>query len=127
MLNLTIDQNSIALIGALGMSALVLVSLILSAVVAGRSRRSLRELLQGLSDKSDLVLSELRSQAELIKRLESRTQARDSGANDSRSFDAAVRMARTGASTDQLTANSGLTKQEARLIARLHGPEKLRA
>ncbi len=38
------------------------------------------------------------------------------------SYPIAIRLARTGAQPEELVASCGLTRQEAELVARLHGP-----
>ena len=38
-------------------------------------------------------------------------------------YDVGMRLARSGASPEEISATSGVTRQEALLLARLHGPE----
>jgi len=73
------------------------------------------------------VRQALDDQSALIGQLDSRNKAQEIGVGGDRAIDAAVRMARTGASSDQLAASSGLSRQEARLLTRLHGPDRARA
>jgi len=128
MLHLTAAQSSLALLAALAICALLAIGFALLAVSAARSRRTLGADLQRVFEQLDLALQELRNQTESIERLESGVRRPALPAANTKLFDAAVRMARTGVSTDALAANSGLTKQEARLLARLHGrPDKARA
>src|SRR4051812_37263188 len=124
---LTASETTLLLIASGGLSLLVLIGFALQAALSARWRRSSSADTQRLFEQLDLALHELRSQAELLERLDARTKVHESGGNNIKAFDVAVRMARTGASSDQLAANSGLTKQEARLLARLHGADKARA
>ncbi len=42
--------------------------------------------------------------------------------NSSHSYTIAIRLARAGAQPEELVSSCGLTRQEAELVARLHGP-----
>lgn len=124
MAHLSYDQTTLTLLGiaALGVAILVAFGWLILASVG--TRRRVQQALERMLEQLELTRCELRDHAQLIEQLESRSRVQDIGAGNAKAIDAAVRMARTGASSDQLAANSGLTRQEARLLARLHGPER---
>jgi len=111
-------------IAALGVvTMLALVSLLFAVTARRRAKRDFARVLEGLA----AVRQALDDQSALIGQLDSRNKAQEIGVGGDRAIDAAVRMARTGASSDQLAASSGLSRQEARLLMRLHGPDRARA
>jgi hypothetical protein len=48
-------------------------------------------------------------------------------ASSQRGYDVATRLARNGASVDEMIANCGITRHEAELLARLHGAREPQA
>lgn len=106
-----------------------------SAHLAARSRAATRRDLQRLFEQLDLCVGELHglaeSQASLLAalaelrgRLEAgqRTPAVTPAPAAARSYDIALRLARNGSSREELMAHCGMSRHEAELAVRLHGP-----
>jgi hypothetical protein len=75
---------------------------------------ALSTLVAALPRRSDTPVEELRA---------AMPPRRDSGV---RSYETAKRLARSGASVEEIVASSGVAGTEARLLRRLHGAEPLR-
>ena len=127
MPHLTSDQTTMLLVAIGLLCALTAVGLVFAIVALIGTRRRLSQGLGRILEELAASQQALAVQASLIEQLESRSKAQEIGAVGDKAIDVAVRLARTGASSDQLAANSGLTRQEARLLARIHGPDKARA
>lgn len=119
-------------------AAIVALGVAVAALAIGQAR--LREAsrldVQRLFEQMDLTLGELREvtvslcgcQRELGE-LRTRTTAAAQRASDSapapaRSYDIALRLARNGASREELMSNCGMSRHEAELAVRLHGPDQ---
>lgn len=91
-----------------------------------------------LFEQSDLILGQMHLLAESVRVLEDRFDGRlhqlargveqqarvttASTAQTSRHYETAIRLARTGVSRDELMESCGITRNEADLLVRLHGP-----
>lgn len=60
----------------------------------------------------------------LESKLESRSQVSPPPSAAPRGYELALRLARAGSSVDEITETSGVTRREAELLARLHGPRR---
>jgi len=132
-----------------GRAAFLVFSFAVAAIAFTRWRRltereaqhtasALRQALEGIArleqSSAGLAaqLSQLESQAAardvelgaLTERLQS--LARPENTPSQSNYDIAIRLARGGAQRDELMASCGLTRQEAELVARLHGPDRER-
>lgn len=83
-----------------------------------------------LHAKLDRAFAELRSLHETVSVMSARLdgmsersemESRRAPAGTQRGYDVAQRLARNGASVEELIANCGITRHEAELLARLHG------
>jgi hypothetical protein len=119
------------LIGARA-AALAIGFMILTAVLLSW-RRTQRRDTQRLFEQLDIALAEIRSLGEsnltlgarldeVIKRMEAPVRSLPAPAATSgvRGYEIAARMARNGASADELIQSCGLTRHEAELLIRLH-------
>ncbi len=113
-------------------AALVTGFMILSTVLMSW-RRAQRRDTQRVFEQLDIALGEIRSLGEsnatlsarldeVIRRMESPVRALPAPAATSgvRGYEIAARMARNGASADELMQSCGLTRHEAELLIRLH-------
>lgn len=110
------------------------------AVNLARLRDSARRDVQRLFEQMDLTLGELRDvSTSLAGGLEAigELRLRQEGGRAApapvpaapvaaRSYDIALRLARSGASREELMSNCGMSRHEAELAVRLHGPAKVR-
>ncbi len=83
-----------------------------------------------LHAKLDRAFAELRSLHETVSVMSARLdgmsersemESRLAPASSQRGYDVATRLARNGASVEEMIANCGITRHEAELLARLHG------
>lgn len=79
--------------------------------------RSLREVGEGTNAALQALTEQVQTQLRLAKA---------ASAPSATGYDVAIRLARNGASTDEVVSTSGVTRQEAELLARLHGPDTAR-
>jgi hypothetical protein len=118
------------LILSVGRAAFLFFSFLIAAFAFSRWRRAAECDTQHTAQQAERVLERLSAVeallvgtdtrvAALARQLEvlSSTPAR----GGSTGYQVAVRLARTGASRDDLMSSCGLTQQEAELVARLHG------
>ncbi len=116
-----------------GRAAILVVAFAAFAFAFVRWRRAARADTQRLADELDRALLELRAitghvQAlaasfdEMKERLAAQATQAAASANGGapRGYDVAIRLARSGATPDELIATSGVTREEARLLTRLH-------
>jgi len=108
------------------------------AINMARLRKSVQRDVQRLFEQMDLTLAELRdlsaSQAgglEVITGLRSHLERRPREAaspqpqnSTTRSYEIALRLARNGASREDLMSTCGMSRHEAELAVRLHGPRR---
>jgi len=108
-------------------TALMAVTLLCFALAFASWRRSGRRDMQGLTAET-LALSALTQRlgtqiAALEARIEDRTQLVAAAAGPAPGgYEVALQMARNGAGMEQIVTSSGLARNEAQLLARLHGP-----
>lgn len=115
--------------------ALILVAALLAfAVVFARWRsageRDIRRVLDELEQSRGETRTLAAATEALLFRiggLESKLEARAQMATPPpapRGYELALRLARNGATIDEITETSGVTRREAELLARLHGPRR---
>lgn len=115
-------------------AALLVAGLLVLAVAIGRWRRASVAQADLLAAALDETRSELRLLTELSSRLADRvgalqeqisTRAELSAAQlpAAAGYDVGLRLARSGATPEEIAATSGVTRQEAQLLAHLHGPD----
>lgn len=109
------------------------------AINLARLRESARRDVQRLFEQMDLTLGELRDVSTslagglaVIGELRSR---QDGGRREpepvpaahaaARSYDIALRLARNGANREELMSTCGMSRHEAELAVRLHGPRRI--
>ncbi|HMN44402.1 MAG TPA: DUF2802 domain-containing protein [Povalibacter sp.] len=100
------------------------------ALAFTRWRRADERSNAALHAKLDRAFAELRSLHETVSVMSARLdgmsersemESRLAPAGTQRGYDVAQRLARNGASVEELIANCGITRHEAELLARLHG------
>jgi len=84
------------------------------------------ELLQRLTSLEAHVDATKLSVSQLGERIERPQQVASSVASAPPGYQIAIRLARSGASAQELTSGCGLSIHEAELIQRLHGPQRSR-
>lgn len=114
-----------------GRAAFLVFSFFLAALAFARLRRATERNTASAARQSALVLARLERLEALASRFEPRLAAlgeqieagfEAASAGTARtSYPIAIRLARAGAKTEELVASCGLTRQEAELVARLHG------
>jgi hypothetical protein len=77
--------------------------------------RALAELMQGLTAQLAALEARIEDRREL---------AVAAAAPAQRGYELAMQMARNGVAPEQIAGSSGLTRNEAQLLARLHGPTR---
>jgi hypothetical protein len=101
-----------------------------------RWRRADERATAALHAKLDRAFSELRSLHETVSVMSARLdgmsersemESHRAPASSQRGYDVATRLARNGASVEELIANCGITRHEAELLARLHGAREPQA
>ncbi len=108
-------------------TALLAVTLLCFALAFASWRRSGRRDMQS-------VIAETRALSELTQRLAVQMAAMEARIEDrrqlaavavgggERGYELALQMARNGAAAEQIVSTSGVARNEAQLLARLHGP-----
>jgi Protein of unknown function (DUF2802) len=103
------------------------------AMAFSRWRRSDERATQALLTQLERAFAELRSLNESVSVMSARLDAlgerpdvepkvaMPANLNAQRGYDVATRLAKQGASVDDLMANCGITRHEAELLTRLHG------
>jgi Protein of unknown function (DUF2802) len=117
-----------------GRALLLLLGFITLSVCFTRWHRAGRREAEATAERIELAIGELRALRELadvtntgLQALAEQVQtqlrlAKAAGAPGANGYDVAMRLARSGVATDEVIASSGVTRQEAQLLARLHGP-----
>jgi hypothetical protein len=110
-------------------AALLAVTLLCFALAFASWRRSGRRDMQNVMAEtralSELAQSLAAQMAALQARIEDRRElAAAAAAPAQRGYDLALQMARNGAAAEQIAATSGVARNEAQLLARLHGPAR---
>lgn len=139
MFNLTLPTFDLAnteLLLIVGRAVFLVFSFILAAVTFTAWRRATRRQTEQVLAQSALILeklAEIRTAAaasdqslarlaERLERIEHPSHTPATGASPG--YQIALRLARAGASTEELTSGCGLTRAEAELVRRLHGPSR---
>jgi type VI protein secretion system component VasF len=120
------DQNELILIAA--RLALLAVTLLCFALAFSGWRKAGRRDMQS-------VIAETRALSELTQRLAAQIAAMEARSEDrrelaaaagpaQRGYELALQMARNGLAPQEIVSASGLARNEAQLLARLHGPAR---
>jgi hypothetical protein len=137
-MDLVLEPNDILFFA--GRSAILLVALLAFSIAFSSWRRATvrgTERLQAdLATALDLLKGFAATQAaqadglavrleSLERRIDARAQLNAAAAAGSpRGYELALRLARNGATQDEIAESSGVTRQEAQLLVRLHGPKR---
>jgi hypothetical protein len=108
---------------------------LLAAVTFTRWRRATERSGERFAEQNTALLAQLanmeQSLAETHRKLDVLSECRESevrrvvaGGASAPSYQIAIRLARSGAPREELVASCGLTRQEAELVLRLHGPSR---
>lgn len=81
-------------------------------------------LLEQLTDIKSALATTAQAVAQLTERIEHPLSRTASPGGASPGYQIAIRLARAGASGDELISGCGLTRPEAELVRRLHGPSR---
>lgn len=117
-----------------GRAVFLLFSFVLAAVAFTRWRRTTRAqsqqllahhevMLHRLADLEDRVTATQAAVSQLGERIERPQQIASPPASVSPGYQIAIRLARSGASREELISGCGLSSSEAELIHRLHAPQ----
>jgi hypothetical protein len=114
-------------IAVVGLAAIVIVSLFVAYSKRSLSRQS-REILAGsayLAEQLDKLHAALAAADARVAALAARLdeQSRTTQGGSSTSYNVAIRMARSGATRQELMTTCGVTQQEADLVLRLHATD----
>jgi hypothetical protein len=126
------------LLAAAARIALALAAFAVYALLAARWHRSLRRDNERLFEQVDLALGGMRELADCVTaaqaklgELAARIEAQDRApprapqtVSTPRGYDVAIRLARSGASAEELASACGIATHEADLLTRLHGVRK---
>ena len=117
-----------------GRAVILVAALLAFAVVFARWRsageRDIRRVLDELEHSRGETRTLAAATEALLFRiggLETKLEARAQVATQApapRGYDLALRLARNGSSVDEILETSGVTRREAELLARLHGPRR---
>ena len=132
---LVVPQLSIDTLLIAGRAIFLIFSFVLAAVTFSRWRRAAHRNIAQLTIQNNLVLERLGAieervaatsfrVAELAAQVESEQRAAAAADAAAPRYEVAIRLARGGASRDELIANCGLSRQEADLVLRVHAPEQ---
>jgi len=116
-----------------GRAVFLVFSFVIAAISFTAWRRATRRQTAEVLSQSQLVLqrlAELEARVDATKaaitqiaeRLEQRPAARGASQPPTPGYQIAIRLARGGASREELISSCGLTPAEAELVRRLHGP-----
>ena len=136
-MNFVLEPNDILFFA--GRAAILLVALLgFSLAFAGWRRATVRsserlqadlatalDRLQALSVAQATQAGQLAARLEALEqRIDTRAQLSAASAGAPRGYELALRLARNGATLDEIAESSGVTRQEAQLLVRLHGPKR---
>ena len=118
-----------------GRAVFLVFCFLLAAVTFTRWRRATDAIAEHFAEQNTALLAQLanmeQSLAEAHRKLDALSESRESegrrvvaGAASAPSYQIAIRLARSGAPREELVASCGLTRQEAELVLRLHGPSR---
>jgi hypothetical protein len=136
-MNLVLEPNDTVYF--IGRAAILVFALLAFALAFTSWRRALRRDLQRLFGELEQSQAETRllqtataanferlsaHLGALENKIDTRAQLTAASAGSPRGYELALRLARNGASMEEITESSGVTRQEAQLLARLHGPRR---
>jgi hypothetical protein len=109
-----------------GLSAMTLLCFALAFASWRRSgRRDMQSVMAETRTLSELTQRLTAQLAAMEARMEDRSQlVAVSAGSAQRGYDLAMQMARNGAAVEQIAATSGVARNEAQLLASLHGPAR---
>jgi len=133
MLQLPYISLDVAL--SVGRAVFLVLGFILAAIAFTRWRRAAERSAQRFAEQNTALAAQLakmeESLAEAHRKLDALGEHREgesrrvvAGGASAPSYQIAIRMAKSGASRDELLASCGLTRQEAELVLRLHAPAR---
>jgi hypothetical protein len=116
-----------------GRAVFLVLGFVLAAIAFTRWRRAAERNAERFAEQNTALLAQLakmeESLAEAHRKLDALGEHREgesrrvvAGGASAPSYQIAIRMARSGATRDELMASCGLTRQEAELVLRLHAP-----
>ena len=131
MLQLPYISLDVALIA--GRALFLVLGFVFAAIAFTRWRRAAERSAERFAEQNTALLAQLakmeESLAEAHRKLDALGEHREgesrrmvAGGASAPSYQIAIRMARSGATRDELMASCGLTRQEGELVLRLHGP-----
>lgn len=131
MLQLQSIPFDLALI--MGRAVFLVFAFILAAIAFTRLRRTAERTTAFFAEQNTALLAQLAKMEQSLQaahaKLDALSEARDeesrrvvAGGTSAPSYQIAIRLARSGATRDELMASCGLTRQEAELVLRLHAP-----
>jgi len=132
---LTLPQVSIEMLLIAGRAVFLVFSFVIAAVTFARWRREALRNTERLATQNSLVLERLAAieervastnfrMAEFAAQVEGEMHAASAADAAAPRYQVAIRLARGGASCDELIASCGLSRQEADLVQRVHAPEQ---
>jgi uncharacterized protein DUF2802 len=118
-----------------GRAVFLVSGFVVAAIAFTRWRRSADRMTERFAEQNTALLAQLakleQSLTEMQSKLEALGEQKEgesrrsvSGGNSAPSYQIAIRLARSGAPRDELMTSCGLTRQEAELVLRLHGPTR---
>jgi hypothetical protein len=119
----------------IGRAVFLVLCFVLAAIAFTRWRRAGDSNAERFAEQNTALLAQLanmeQSLAEAHRKLDALSEHREgesrrvvAGGVSAPSYQIAIRMARSGATRDELMASCGLTRQEAELVLRLHAPAR---
>jgi hypothetical protein len=130
-----LSQLSLDLALIAGRAVFLVFCFLLAAFTFTRWRRATDTNAERFAEQNTALLAQVanmeQSLAEAHRKLDALGESRESegrrvvaGAASAPSYQIAIRLARSGAPREELVASCGLTRQEAELVLRLHGPSR---
>lgn len=118
-----------------GRAVFLVFCFVLAAFAFTRWRRAVERNAERFAEQNTALLAQLanmeQSLAEAHRKLDALSEHREgesrrvvAGGASTPSYQIAIRMARSGATRDELMTSCGLTRQEAELVLRLHAPAR---
>jgi hypothetical protein len=129
------SQLSLDLAFIAGRAIFLLLGFGLAAITFTRWRKATDANAERFAEQNTALLAQLanmeQSLAEAHRKLDALGESRESegrrvvaGGVSAPSYQIAIRLARSGAPREELVTSCGLTRQEAELVMRLHGPSR---
>src|SRR6185436_7431023 len=126
---------SLDVVLSVGRAAFLVLGFVFAAIAFTRWRRAAERSAQRFAEQNTALDAQLakmeESLAEAHRKLDALGEHREgesrrvvAGGASAPSYQIAIRMAKSGASRDELLASCGLTRQEAELVLRLHAPTR---